>query len=502
MNTKLSIPIAAARFISSSLGSQDPQSASAVAKTCLRLVLTVATPVLAIAGLLSPWVGTFLFNNPNTTSLLVTTFTAGFLLDLTTLYGAYFLGLGLYPQVVYQNILYVPLSRGLGLVLAHYGLGVLGIPLGWAIGGTATLLLSLYLWKGRLSQGSSYPVRPLLSFSLPVLASALITLTQSWGDIVLLQALLGQLKTTGAYYLVVSSVGFLSILYIPVTGALLPALSSTHSSKGPEAVSDRLAVTFRLVNITVLPISASLAAVAPTALELVYGKPLAGESGPFALLALTVLLAAQGAILITALQALGNTKPLLKIFLASTILDLAIVALSAKTLGTTAGAAGRIVLAASTLLLAWRSLSPTLHTPITQDLSKAILLAIGTSIPLLGINQLMTHTLQISPLFRLPVILAAFASTFLLVSRVLHIFQNQDFAILENALPKVLHGYTRLVQRLFIRESAAYTGPRRNSSPPRNTTWDPTGQPSPHRTLEWEKRQGPRKPHWTRRRRP
>ncbi len=448
--TQLALPVTAARFISSSLGAQDPQSAGAVAETCLRLVLTVATPVLATAILLSPSVGTFLFNNPNTTSLLITTFTAGFLLDLTTLYGAYFLGLGLYPQVVYQNILYVPLSRGLGLVLARYGLGVLGISLGWVIGGIATLLLSLYLWKGRLDHGSSHPIRPLLSFSLPVLASALITLTQSWGDIALLQALLGQFQTTGAYYLVVSSVSFLSILYIPVTGALLPALSSTHSSKGPEAVSDRLAVTFRLVNITVLPTSASLAAVAPTALELVYGKPLAAESAPFALLALTVILSAQGAVLVTALQALGNTKPLLRIFLVSTILDLAIVALAARTLGTTAGAAGRIVLAGSTLLLAWQSLRPIISTPVSQGIYRAILLAMGTALPLALADQFMSHTLAFTPIMRLPAILALFATSFLVVSRRLSIFQDQDFEILESALPSILRRHIRTFHRLLV----------------------------------------------------
>lgn len=37
---------------------------------------------------------------------------------------------------------------------------------------------------------------------------------------------------------------------------------------------------------------------------------------------------------------------------------------------------------------------------MTHDLSQRILLAIGTSIPLLGIDQFMAHILQISPLLR------------------------------------------------------------------------------------------------------
>ncbi len=64
----------------------------------------------------------------------------------------------------------------------------------------------------------------------------------------------------------------------------------------------------------------------------------------------------------------------------------------------------------------------------------------------------MSHTLAFTPIMRLPAILVVFAGSFLVVSRKLSIFQDQDFAVLESALPETLHGYTRLVQRLFIRE--------------------------------------------------
>jgi len=120
----------------------------------------------------------------NPTNLLIVTFIASFFLDLILLYTAFFIGVGRYAQALYQNALFVPLSRGLGLVLAYYGIGflgiaplrVLGIATGWAVGGIATLLLSVYLWHGQLPRGASYPIRPILAFSLPVFISALITL--------------------------------------------------------------------------------------------------------------------------------------------------------------------------------------------------------------------------------------------------------------------------------------------------------------------------------------
>src|SRR2546427_4301285 len=160
--TQLALPAAATRFISASIGGKDPSTAGAVARTSLRLTITIATPVLLLSVLASPWIASTVFKNSDATSFLVVAFDAFFLLDLAALYGAYFLGLGLYAELAYQNVLYHPLSRGFGLVLAYKGLGPLGIPVGWAIGASAALLLSTFLLKGKLPGAYNFPARPLL----------------------------------------------------------------------------------------------------------------------------------------------------------------------------------------------------------------------------------------------------------------------------------------------------------------------------------------------------
>jgi len=177
--TQLSIPEAATRFISANIRTGDQSAAAAITRTSLRLFLIFAGPGLVFALVATPWIGLTVFKTAEAGLLLVVTFASGFLLDLTSLYGAYFLGLGRYADMVYQNVLYAPLSRGLGLVLAYRGLGLLGIPVGWAISAFATFLLSLYLWKGNPSGANGYPVRPLLVFSLPLFASAIVSLLQA-----------------------------------------------------------------------------------------------------------------------------------------------------------------------------------------------------------------------------------------------------------------------------------------------------------------------------------
>jgi O-antigen/teichoic acid export membrane protein len=448
--TQLSLPVAATRFISANIRSQDPSNAGAVARTTLRLLLTLAIPGLLFAVLASPIIGLAVFKTSDSSILLVVTFIASFILDLTTLFGAYFLGLGLYARMVYQNILYAPLSYGLGLVLAYKWFGPLGIPLGWAIGAAATLLLSLYLWEGRLPLTNGFPARPLLLFSLPLFASALVTLIQGWGDITLLQALLGQLGTTGAYYILVSSVAFLSILWSPVAGALYPALSSSYVNDGPKAVSEKLGVATRLVNLTVLPAGAALAAVAPTALEAVYGSSLGNQAIPFAILAVTIVFSAQSLLLVTTLQAVGKTTSILGISLAATTIDLATVALGASALGTTAGALGRALLAISMTTLAWLSLRTILHAPVTKGLSKAVVLALLSATPLILVDNFLTLSVHLEPILRLPALLAVFGVLFLMASKALHVFSGDDFDLLENALPGFLTPLLRTLERILV----------------------------------------------------
>jgi O-antigen/teichoic acid export membrane protein len=449
--TQLALPLAATRFISSSIGGKDPSTAGAVQRTSLRLVITIAAPTLLLSVLASPWIASTVFKNPDATSFLIVAFAASFLLDLTGLYGAYFLGLGRYADMAYQNILFHPLSRGLGLVLAYKGLGPLGIPAGWAIGALAALVLSIFLMKDKLPKNDNFSARTLLVFSLPLFTSALVTLLQGWGDIALLQAILGQFGTTGAYYLVVTSVSFLSILWTPAAGALYPALSSSYTSQGPTGVSEKLGVAMRLVNLTVLPTGTALAVIAPTALEAVYGPSLLAGAIPFAILAITIIFSAQSLLLITTLQAIGKTKPILGISLAATIIDLATVALGARPLGTTAGAIGRALLAIGMMTLAWWTLRRVLHVPITQGFSKAILVAILTAAPLAIVDYALAANLHLTPFFRLPALVILYGLSFFIVSRELSVFTIADFELLENALPNVLMPSLDIVERLLVR---------------------------------------------------
>jgi O-antigen/teichoic acid export membrane protein len=453
--TQLGLPASATRYISSSIARNDRQTAGAAARTILRLSILVGVTGFLIATILSPFVGSSYVGTADGGSLLILTFGSGLLLDFILLFGAYFVGVGSYARSLYQNALYIPFSRGLGLLLAVLGYRVIGIILGWVVGGIVTLVLSLYLWHGRLPSHSSHPIRPLLSFSLPVFGAALIVFGQQYGDFSILNFVLGHLPSNGVYYIIVSSVSALSVLWIPVTQALYPALSASHATDGTQAISDRLAIAFRLTNLAVLPFGAALAAVAPTVIGLVYKPPYVAQANIFAILALASIFTAQGAILTTSLQAVGRARQVLIVTLTSTVIGLLVVASTARPLGTLGAAVGRIILGAGTVFLARRSMESSAKTHVGNALPTAIMLAVGVGIPLAIADYLLILVNipligHLSPLWRLPILAAIFVGAFLAMSRAFRIFRASDFAILKDALPHRFHPQLRAIEHLIV----------------------------------------------------
>ncbi len=449
-----SFPSAATRFISRNIARGDPSAAGGAARTTLRLSMAVALPLLALSLLLSSYGSRFLTGFSDPTNLLYATFVSAFFADLMLLYAAFFIGAGRYARSLYQNLLYVPLSRGLGLLLAILGLRVLGLMVGWAIGGAIAILLSLYMWHGLLPRGGTYPLRPILAFGLPVFISTLVTVGQTWGDIGIIYLLLGS-TILGPYYIVVSSVHFLSVLWTPVNQAIYPALSAAHSTDDMRGVSDRLAASFRLINLTVMPLGAALAAISPTALQIVYGAQYASESLTLSILSLSSVLVAQAALLVTAQQAVGHTRQYLAVTLSSTLIFLAFVSVGASSLGTLAGALGRALLYLLTVTFSIWSLRKTLSTGTSSSIRKALPLAAAVSLPLLVVDQYFVRFSQPSflhPLVQLAILFVLFVALFGFFSRQLRVFHHGDFTMLHDVLPRHFRPTLKRIQRLMAGE--------------------------------------------------
>jgi heme A synthase len=124
---------------------------------------------------------------------------------------------------------------------------------------------------------------------------------------------------------------------------------------------------------------------------------------------------------------------------------------------TTAGAIGRALLALGMTTLSWWTFRRVLHVPIGHGLSKALLVAILTAAPLAIANYALATNLHLTPLYRLPALIIVFGLSFLIVSRELSVFTENDFGLLENALPRFVWPYLDVMERLLVRG----TGPKR-----------------------------------------
>src|SRR5437773_247378 len=219
-----------------------------------------------------------------------------------------------------------------------------------------------------------------------------------------------------------------------------------------QGVSDRLALAFRLINLSALPIGASLAAISPTALDIVYGRSYVSESLTMSILSLSSVLVAQGALLVTALQAIGHTRQYLAVTFASTLSFLVVVGLGALPIGTLAGAVGRAILYTLIVAMARFSLRHTLPAHTNSSMKKAIPLAAGVSLPLLAIDQLLTiyHPVWLRPSFQLGILFVMFILLSGFFSRQLKVFHHGDFAMLHDVLPTGLRPILKMVQRMII----------------------------------------------------
>jgi hypothetical protein len=82
-----------------------------------------------------------------------------------------------------------------------------------------------------------------------------------------------------------------------------------------------------------------------------------------------------------------------------------------------------------------------------------LLVAIFTAATIAIVDYSLATNLHLTPLFRLPLLVAVFVFSFLIVSRQLSVFTEADFDLLENALPHALRPSLDMIERLLVREN-------------------------------------------------
>jgi len=459
--TLFGLPVATQKYVSENRGRGDLGSAASVSRLSFKVVASLTLPTLTAVLLLSPSLSTLIVGGSKYTVPFTLILSASAILNFTALYGADMLGLGMYLEVAIQNIALILISRASGLTLAYRGYGLLGLASGWLIGALSCLILSIYLMRRKLPKPSKHPRElygTVFRYSYPVWILAIIGLAQSWADVTILYALTGRPGVTGIYYLASAGATLLAIFWIAISMVILPLMSSEEARVGKQALPSIYNASSRLLNILILPIGASLAAISPTAIRIAYGPAYIEGAVPFALLTATAILPAYISINTSTLQAIAETKVLAKIGAASAIIDIALVAVLVKPFEANGAALARTAMFLTAFLLTQKILAAKAQIRINlSHFTKTIALAVVVALPLAAVDYTLTYLYATNPITRLILEGISFLVVYTISLRLFKVAQREDFELLKKALPHQLEKILNIIES-FITYRTTQTG--------------------------------------------
>jgi O-antigen/teichoic acid export membrane protein len=451
MLTLLSLHRALTKFTSEKLGKNQYGEAIATQKTVTKLVILISIVGLAAAILLSKIISQFLWNNPEYTILLILNFAYAFFYNLIQLVDSTLQALYLFGKMATITLTFYLSSRLIALLLALFQMGVTGVMIGYIVGSIIAIALALIFLRGKLHRTTTKntPIKPLLYFSFPLFLTSITTLILQWADIVIITSLTKNLSLTGIYHIVVNSVGTLSLLYMPVTKTIFPALSSHHGLGKTKNINNILQTTSRYLIYIMLPSCIGLAIIAPTALTFFYGPSYAKGAIPLAILSLTTIIIALLALFQTTFQAIGKTGQILKINVII-VISLILMLLSFVPLFETTGAAlAHLFTKLIAIILAVYLLKKETEIHLDKEaLWKSAVSTMATVPFLLTFELVLSTKLSIVQTLTLEILTAA--GIYALSLYALKALKSKDFELLKEAFPKPLTKYIDIIERIIV----------------------------------------------------
>ena len=417
--------------------------------------LTILTPIsliaIIISILFSAQISVFMFGSTSETWSIILILLSSFILNFILFFGGEMMGFGMFKETAIQNTLNTGISRTIAISLAIMGFGIVGVTAGWLISGIVTLIFSLFVLRHNLDLSGNFSKKNILAFSLPVHVFTIIMFIQGWADIGVLYALSTDISEIGTYYLVVSGVAVLSIFYIPISMVLLPTLSSRYSQNGFNGVSSTANTYIRLVSKILIPLGVSFAALSPTAIGIAFGSQYTSGSLPFAILAITTIIPAIALLMVTIIQSIGNTKPLIIMGVTSAIADIIIVAALASSMGAVAGAIGRIAFASMSIIVGYYFIQKNIKLNIFSQFKLPLIAAIIIGTPLYILDQFLIHSINLTIMLRAPIDIFTFIAFSIIFIYFSHYITKEDFEILRQSMPNKLESTINKIEKIFTR---------------------------------------------------
>lgn len=448
--TTLALPTALTKFASENLGKNQLEEAAAIRKTVTMTNLALSVAGFAATALSSERLSRYFWGTPIYAPLIILMATYGFLFNLTTVYNSSLQALCLFGRMAAVTIISIVSSRAIAAALALLHLSVPGVLAGYIIGSLIALIAAVTFMRDRLPNPSNNaPIKPLLRFSFPLLLSSVTLLTLNWADIVVLASVTSNYALVGIYHIVVSSVGVLSVIYVPIMVTILPVLSARYSLDNPGGISSILKIASRYLAYVIFPSCIGLAVIAPTALTLFYGSDYVAGATPLAILSLSIIILALYSPLTTALTAFGKTKEVLKINVASALSTIALLITLVPSFEAVGAALTRLTVQGISLGLATYTLHKHVKVRLDREAVWKAAAASTATIPfLIAIESTISARIPTVQVLTIEILVAV--CIYLLSLHVLKALNSQDFELLRQALPKSLSKYLNILEAIIV----------------------------------------------------
>lgn len=450
--TILSLQTATTKFVSEYAGTGRLELASGVIRTAMKLVAYVSIPAFLLLAVLSPQVSGLVFGTEADAPLVALALLAAFVSDFGSLLVSALWGLNLFGKMVTCSLAGMILGRAFGVFLAWIGLGLEGYVNGLVIGAATTLMLAIICTRARFGARSELAsAKSMLVYSYPILFTTLIGLVQQWADVTVLYAVTGSLVFTGVYYLAFAGAGVLSIVASAVSGAIFPTLSAMHGRQEAKAFRAALEVSQRVLNVSVIPIGFALAAISYTAVGVAYGPTYLAAAIPFAILVGSSIVPAYASLMTVTLQAIGWTRPLIRIWSAAALTEVVLTAGLVLPLGVAGSAVARLCMSGVAVVLAYSCVKGEWWPRIDwHSLAKGIVVSALVALVLFPFDFLTGGAFHIRPLIRVLLDGVVFLLMYAVGLIALKPLVPQDLDLLRANLPAGFHRWLDVIERRTV----------------------------------------------------
>ncbi len=449
--TPLALQFAAIKYVAEYLGRGEADKAAAVARTATRIVLLSSSTFFVLFLIIALVVGRIYTNIVGIEVLLAVIAGAGFFAAMRTIYLGLIQGLQLFDRYAIANLSAMILSRFLGIILVFTGSGLLGAVTGSLLGEGAGLVITFFLYRGKLpSTKTHFDLSVLMKFSLPVLAMMLIATMQDWTDRILFLAISGNLEALGVFDLAIRAATSLGIIGAVLDVVVLPTFSESYGKYGKKDLSSMLVKALRYLGFMYFPAAFGLASISQTAMTVLYQARLASEGTvPLMVLAVFSILNAFTTILNSGLKSIGRTTDFVRISLSALAVDAIIVTVLSPVLdlygAVIARATSIVVLFLLTLIVLRKELSFVID---REGLLKGVASGLFIVPPIVFIE----YSLSFSSIFvKLGVEVIVAIACYLFALLLFKALRKEDLNILRKIFPSRMVGIINMLERFCAR---------------------------------------------------